>query len=51
MHARVTPRAAGIGFGTEIVEIYGFVDGLIADIDVYYKDTHTLVAALEPVAA
>ena len=37
-------HATGDVLTTDVVEIYRVADGLISDIDVYYKDVHALVA-------
>jgi uncharacterized protein len=46
MHVTITSRHSGQAIDTEIVEIYGFAQGRIADIDVYYKDTEALLEAV-----
>ncbi|MFJ3921561.1 nuclear transport factor 2 family protein [Streptomyces sp. NPDC090022] len=44
--ATFTARATGRVLETEVVELYTFRDGRIADIDAFYKDTHAVVELL-----
>lgn len=42
--ARTTKRQATV----DVVELFGFADGLIAEIRVFQQDTHLLLATLDP---
>jgi hypothetical protein len=43
MDTRFTARSSGAVLDMPIVELYGFTDGLISDVDVFYKDTRAVV--------
>jgi hypothetical protein len=40
---RVTSPRSGAVIPMPIVELYRFTDGLISDIDIFYKDTKALI--------
>ena len=42
MDTRFTSRRSGAVLEMPIVELYGFTDGLISDVDVFYKDTRAV---------
>lgn len=42
MATRFTSRQSGAVLEMPIVELYSFTDGLISDVDVFYKDTKAL---------
>ena len=49
MDTRFTSRRSGAVLEMPIVELYGFTDGLISDVDVFYKDTRAVVGLADAV--
>ncbi len=47
MDLTVTSRATGRSASLPAIEIYRFTDGLISDIDAFYKDTKAMVDLLD----
>ena len=43
-----TARATGRSATVDVVELFSFRDGLVAEIRVFQQDTHLLLATLEP---
>jgi len=43
-----TAKATGKSATCDVVELFAFADGLIAEIRVFQHDTHALLATLEP---
>jgi ketosteroid isomerase-like protein len=43
-----TAKATGRSQTCDVVELFGFADGLITEIRVFQQDTHALMATLDP---
>jgi hypothetical protein len=50
MQASLRSKETGRNLDTQIVELYRFTDGLISNIDVFYKDTKAVADLTTAVA-